>query len=118
MASSIYRDQWIDEAIANYFALLYADTQKRTDHSLHFWLGRYRQNLVEKLPNAEQPNSEIGALELGSRLSSSKSPSGFEHVIYCKGAWVIHMLREMLRQPGARNPDARFFALLHTLAMK
>jgi hypothetical protein len=113
-----YRDQWIDEAIANYFALLYADTQKRTDHSLHFWLGRYRQNLVEKLPNAEQPNSEIGALELGSRLSSSKSPSGFEQVIYGKGAWVIHMLREMLRQPGARNPDARFFALLHTLAMK
>jgi hypothetical protein len=113
-----YRDQWIDEAIANYFALLYADTQKRTDHSLHFWLSRYRQNLVEKLPNAEQPNSEIGALELGSRLSSSKSPSGFEQVIYGKGAWVIHMLREMLRQPGAKNPDARFCALLHTLATK
>jgi hypothetical protein len=113
-----YRDQWIDEAIANYFALLYADTQKRTDHSLHFWLNRYRQNLVEKLPNAEQPNSEIGALELGSRLSSSKSPSGFEQVIYGKGAWVIHMLREMLRQPGAKNPDARFFALLHTLVTK
>jgi Peptidase family M1 domain len=113
-----YRDQWIDEAIANYFALLYADTQKRTDHSLHFWLSRYRQNLVEKLPNAEQPNSEIGALELGSRLSSSKSPSGFEQVIYGKGSWVIHMLREMLRQPGAKNPDVRFFALLHTLATK
>jgi Peptidase family M1 domain len=113
-----YRDQWIDEAIANYFALLYADTQKRTDHSLHFWLSRYRQNLVEKLPNAEQPNSEIGALELGSRLSSSKSPQGFEQVIYGKGSWVIHMLREMLRQPGVKNPDARFFALLHTLATK
>ena len=28
------------------------------------------------------------------------------------------MLREMLRQPGAKNPDARFFALLHTLATK
>jgi Peptidase family M1 domain len=114
-----YRDQWIDEAIANYFALLFADTQKRTDHSLHVWLGRYRQQLVEKPPNAEQlPNSEIGALELGSRLTSSKSPAGFEDVIYGKGAWVIHMLREMLRQPGAKNPDARFFALLHTLVTK
>jgi Peptidase family M1 domain len=113
-----YRDQWIDESIANYFALLFADTQKRTDHSLRVWLSRYRQNLVEKLPNAEQPHSEIGALALGSRLSSSKSPAGFEEVIYGKGAWVIHMVREMLRQPGARNPDARFFALLHTLATK
>lgn len=113
-----YRDQWIDEALANYFALLFADTQKRTDHSLHVWLNRYRQNLVEKLPNAEEPHSEIGALALGSRLSSSKSPAGFEDVIYGKGAWVIHMLREMLRQPGAKNPDARFFALLHTLVTK
>jgi hypothetical protein len=113
-----YRDQWIDEAIANYFALLFADTQKRTDHSLRVWLGRYRQQLVEKPPNAEQPASEIGALELGSRLTSSKSPAGFEDVIYGKGAWVIHMLREILRQPGAKNPDARFFALLRTLVSK
>jgi hypothetical protein len=113
-----YRDQWIDESIANYFALLFADTQQRIDHSLRVWLARYRQQLVEKSPPAEQPNSEIGALELGSRLTSSKSPAGFEDVIYGKGAWVIHMLREMLRQPGTKNPDARFFALLHTLVTK
>ncbi len=113
-----YRDQWIDESIANYFALLFADTQKRTDHSLHVWLGRYRQSLVEKLPDGEPSHSEIGALALGSRLSSSKSPAGFEDVIYGKGAWVIHMLREMLRQPGAKNPDARFYALLHSLMTK
>ncbi len=113
-----YRDQWIDEAIANYLALLFADTQKRTDHSLRVWLDRYRQRLVEKLPGADQPNSDIGALDLGNRLTSSKSPNGFEDVIYGKGAWVIHMLREMLRQPGAKNPDARFVALLHTLAAK
>src|SRR6202023_4134758 len=46
------------------------------------------------------------------------SPAGFEEVIYGKGAWVIHMLRELLRQPSAKNPDARFFALLHTLVTK
>jgi hypothetical protein len=113
-----YRDQWIDEAIANYYALLFADTQKRTDHSLRVWLGRYRDHLTLKLPNSEFSNSDIGALALGSRLTSSKSPSGFEEVIYGKGAWVIHMLREMLRQPGTKNPDARFFALLHTLVTK
>jgi hypothetical protein len=113
-----YRDQWIDEAIATYLALLFADSQKNADHSLRVWLGRYRQRLVEKLPGADQPNSEIGALELGSRLTSSRSPNGFEEVIYGKGAWVIHMLREMLRQPGGKNPDARFIALLHTLDTK
>ena len=111
-------DQWIDEALANYMALLFADNQKNANHSLRVWLSRYRQRLVEKLPGAEQPPSEIGALDLGNRLTSSKSPEGFEQVIYAKGSWVIHMLREMLRQPGAKDPDARFVALLHTLAGK
>jgi hypothetical protein len=110
-----YRDQWIDEAMANYLALLFADTQKRNDHSLRVWLARYRDNLVEKIPDTDRSFSDIGALELGSRLNSSKSPLGFEQVIYGKGAWVMHMLREELRQPGAKNPDERFQTLLHNL---
>jgi Peptidase family M1 domain len=110
-----YRDQWINEAIANYLALLFADSQKNTDHSLRVWLGRYRRHLLERLPTADQPTSEIGAVELGSRLTSSKSPNGFEDVIYAKGSWIMHMLREMLRQPGSKTPDARFIALLRTL---
>ena len=115
---SSYRDQWIDEAIANYLALLFADSQKNANHSLRVWLTRYRRQLTEKLPGAEQAPAEFGSLDLGNRLTSSKSPEGFEQVIYPKGSWVIHMLREMLRQPGAKEPDARFIALLHTLATK
>jgi hypothetical protein len=114
---SNYRDQWIDEAIANYLALLFADSRKNPDHTLRVWLQRYRQTLVEKSPNADEPAGEIGALTLGVRLDSSKSPGAYEDLIYSKGAWVMHMLREMLRQPGA-NPDARFNALLHTLITK
>ena len=114
---SSYRDQWIDEAIANYLALLFADMHKNPDHTLRVWLQRYRQMLIEKKPNADQPAGDIGALALGSRLNSSKSPNAYDDVIYAKGAWVIHMLREMLRQPGP-NPDARFNALLRTLVTK
>jgi hypothetical protein len=110
-----YRDQWIDEAMANYLALLFADTQKRNDHSLRIWLTRYRDNLVDKIPETDHSFSDIGALELGSRLNASKSPLGFEQVIYSKGAWVMHMLHEELRQPAAKNPDERFQALLHNL---
>jgi hypothetical protein len=114
---SSYRDQWIDEAIANYLALLFADMHKNSDRPLHVWLQRYRQRLIEKAPNADQPAGEIGALALGSRLNSSKSPEAYDDLIYAKGSWVIHMLREMLRQTGA-NPDARFNALLRTLVTK
>ena len=75
---SSYRDQWIDEAIANYLALLFADTKKNPDHTLHVWLERYRQRLLEKSPGSLEPAGEIGALTLGTRLDSSKSPEGYE----------------------------------------
>jgi len=115
---SNYRDQWIDEAIANYLALLFADSRKPSAHELRVWLERYRKQLEEKVPGSDRPAGEIGALPLGNRLNSSKSPFGFEEVIYSKGSWVIHMLREMLRQPGAKDPDARFVALLRTISTK
>jgi hypothetical protein len=115
---SNYRDQWIDEAIANYLALLFADSRKPAQHELRLWLERYRKQLEEKIPASDFTAGEIGALPLGNRLNSSKAPFGFEEVIYSKGSWVIHMLREMLRQPGAKDPDAKFVELLRTLSTK
>ena len=115
---SSYRDQWIDEAIAEYLAVLFADTKKNPERTLRVWLTRYRQRLVEKPSDAAEAEVNAGALTMGTRLNSSKSPAAYEAVIYRKGAWVFHMLREMLRQPGTKNPDARFMALLQTLATK
>ena len=113
-----YRDQWIDEGIANYLALLFADTKKNPDHTLHVWLDRFRQRLTTKSPGSTEPAGDTGALILGTRLNSSKSPDAYEEIIYSKGAWVFHMLREMLRQTGGKNPDARFIALLQSLMTK
>ena len=104
--------------MANYLALLFADSRKPADHALRVWLERYRKQLEEKIPGSDTTDGEIGALALGNRLNSSKSPSGFEEVIYGKGSWVIHMLREMLRQPSAKDPDERFVALLRTISTK
>jgi hypothetical protein len=115
---SSYRDQWIDEALANYFALLFADSQKTPDRKMRIWLERYRNRMEEKLPNSDLIAADIGSLSLGNRLESSKAPDGFEIVIYAKGAWTIHMIREMLRQPGTKSPDARFQAFLQNLYKK
>jgi Peptidase family M1 domain len=115
---SSYRDQWIDEAISNYLALLFADTRGNPEHTLRIWLSRYRRQLTEKSPDADEPVAEIGPLTIGLRLNSSKSPSAYERVVYGKGSWIIHMLREMLRQPGSKQPDERFTALLRKLENK
>jgi hypothetical protein len=115
---SSYRDQWIDEAMANYLALLFADSQKNPDQKLHAWLERYRKTLTTKPFGADIAPADTGPLFIGTRLSSSKSPEAYDQIVYAKGAWVMHMLREMLRQPNSSNPDARFVALLRTLVVK
>lgn len=115
---SDYRDQWVDEALANYMALLFADSQKTPDRKMRVWLERYRAKLEEKSPNSDLIMADVGSLSLGSRLGSSKAPDGFEMVIYPKGSWIIHMIREMLRQPGTKNPDAQFLAFLQRLYAK
>src|SRR5271166_1017122 len=118
---SSYRDQWITESIAEYLALLFADTQKNPDHALNAWLDRYRKRLTTKADGEDRPPADIGPVSIGRRLTSSHSPEAYNVVVYAKGTWILHMLREMLRQPGAANgkdPDARFIALLHTLVAK
>jgi len=110
-----YRDQWIEEGLANYLALLFADTRKTPERALAAWLDRYRNELAEKPPGQDGPADDAGPLVLGDRLRSSRSPEAFERVIYSKGAWVFHMLRVMLREPAAKTPDARFAQLLRSL---
>lgn len=115
---SSYRDQWINEGLAVYLALLFADSQKIPDHTLFAWLSRYRKRLISKPPDSDIAPADIGPVTMGMRLSSSKSPDAYDVVVYSKGAWVFHMLREMLRDPKSKDPDARFIGLLHSLVAK
>ena len=118
---SSYRDQWIDEAISEYLALQFADSQKNQDHPLNTWLARYRKRLTTKAEGEDRTPAEIGPVSIGRRMISSRSPDAYNVVVYAKGTWIMHMLREMLRQPGGssgKDSDARFIALLHTLVSK
>jgi len=118
---SSYQDQWIDEAIAEYLALQFADSKKTQDHPLNTWLTNYRKRLTTKAEGQDRAPGDIGPVIAGRRLISSRSPDAYNVVVYAKGTWIIHMLHEMLRQPGApggKDPDARFIGLLHTLVSK
>jgi hypothetical protein len=117
---SSYQDQWIDEAIAEYLALQFADSQKNQDHPLNTWLTHYRKRLTTKAEGEDRVPADIGPVIAGRRLISSRSPDAYSVVVYAKGVWIMHMVREMLRQPAVngKDPDARFISLFHTLVSK
>jgi len=115
VVSATYRDAWIEEAMAQYLALLYNDSKKPGERRLETWLRRFRQQLVTPLPGSATSSEQAGPISLGLRLASSKTPEAYDAVIYGKGTWVIHMLREMLRDSGSKDPDARFRELLRSV---
>jgi len=110
-----YRDVWIQEGMANYLALLYADDRKPESHHLSTWLDRYRTDLTARSALTGQMVEEAGPLTLGFRLKYSKDPGAYDAIVYGKGTWVMHMLREMMRDPAAKDADARFRELLHSI---
>lgn len=114
-----YRDQWLAEGLANYIALAGADSERPSSHLLAQWLDRYRKALTT--PSANQKGDlkttpdDAGPLVHGYRLNSSLDPDAYQKVVYGKGTWVFHMLRMMMQDPSAKNPDQRFINLLHGL---
>lgn len=113
--AATYRDVWIQEGMANYLSLLYAEERRPGARRMAAWLERYRLELLARVPATGESVEESGPLTLGYRLNSSKTPNAYDAVIYGKGTWVIHMIREMLRDPAAKDPDARFHELLHSI---
>lgn len=113
-----YRDTWIEEGMANYLALLYSESQKSTSDYLAEWLEHYRMILLTKVPGSTETINDAGALSLGLRLRSSKMPEAYRAIIYGKGTWVMHMLHEMMRDPTAKDGDARFRDLLRSILTK
>ncbi len=110
-----YRDQWLAESLAAYSSLLYLEKAKGGE-TVPRWLDRYRQDLLAA-DAAGLPADATGPLALGARLDCSRSPNGYSTLVYSKGPWIIHMLRELFRDPESGS-DAAFFGVLRGLAQK
>jgi aminopeptidase N len=94
---SSYRDQWMSEGFADMSASLYlAATEKDPQKVIAFWNDE-RGLLLER--NAEGFRAiDAGPVTMGYRMSNSRT--GFDvtrRLIYPKGAYILHMLRMMMR---------------------
>jgi len=103
------RDAWLIEALANYSAL--ESLAEKNPQDMKTALDFYRASLT-RINKDGKMLASAGPVTLGFRLSSSKFPTGYEEVAYGRGTWLIHMLREMMREPQAQDPDARFHSAL------
>ena len=89
-----YRDQWIVEALANYSSMMVLEAENPAQ--FRAVMEKLRDDLLEKNKSGV-PLMEDGPVTLGTRLSCSQFPNGYEAISYGRGTWLFHMLRSMMR---------------------
>jgi aminopeptidase N len=89
-----YRDQWIVEALANYSSMMVLESENPAQFRAA--MEKFRDDLLEK-NNSGIQLMEDGPVTLGTRLSCSQFPNGYDVISYGRGTWLFHMLRLMLR---------------------
>lgn len=104
-----YQDAWLMEALANYSAMMFLE-KKKGPRALETELEDCRTHLLGKEPSGKTRES-VGPMTWGYRLQSSQSPDAWNHIVYEKGAWVIHMIRRRLG-------DERFAAMLRAICRR
>ncbi len=109
-----YHDQWLSEGFAEFSAGLFLQQAVggdwRKDY-IEFW-ARLRQRVLEKNRYDVAPN-DAGPLWMGLRLISPHTPDAYQNVTYPKGAYVLQMLRSIMRSTQDKEPDKNFIVMMH-----
>jgi hypothetical protein len=109
-----YHDQWLSEGFAEFSAGLFLQQGVAGDwHKdyIEFW-DRLRQRILEKNKFGVAPN-DAGPLWMGLRLMSPRTMDAYQNVTYPKGAYVLQMLRSMMRSNDDHDPDKAFIDMMH-----
>jgi len=104
-----YRDQWLSEGFAEFTAAVVLQFTESLHSYDRFWEER-REHILTK--RGTVPTDQAGAISQGYRLASRSAPGAAQAIMYEKGAYVVHMLRMMMRDPTKPNPDAAFIAMM------
>lgn len=94
VTSATYRDEWIQEALANYSALLVLEKRKGP-RIVQAILDNYRDGLRRKTTEGESVES-TGPIVWGVRLHAKSGPDPWRAIVYDKGSWIFHMLRRRM----------------------
>ena len=105
-----YHDVWLSEGFADFSAGLFLQqTERSPDKYLKYW-DRAREMILAKNSFGNRAN-DAGPIWMGLRLDTFKTGSAYRRIIYPKGGFVLHMLRQLMfdRQSG----DKDFIDMMH-----
>ena len=95
-----YHDQWLSEGFSDFSGLWYLQTVMKDNGKYFGMLDRWRADIFNH-------RNEPSPVWLGYRTSSGLDESGYQIIVYEKGAWTLHMLRILLIDLNTMN-ESRF----------
>ncbi len=112
VGASTYRDVWLEEGFAEFSAALAVQHTLGWNAYVRFW-SEARQRLFTLPRHGALAGADAGPIRQGFRLATERSPGAYQAVVYGKGGYVLHMLRMLLWDSAAKEPDHRFVDLMH-----
>ena len=100
-----YHDMWLSEAFAEYSALWYCQATLGHPERYLETLRRMRERVLRNRKYLLGSGQEAGPISLGPRTRTSDTPEDYSLVIYQKGAWVLHMLRNLFLDLDTMKDD-------------
>jgi hypothetical protein len=97
-----YHEQWLSEGLAQYFAVLYAESDRGPV---------LMRDLLSSMRESAERETHQGPIYLGYRIGHIRGESrAFRSVIYNKSAVVLHMLRGLIGDEAFFAGLRRFYA--------
>jgi len=108
-----YHDQWMSEGFAEFSASLFIQFAMHDEHKfLEFW-NEQRDRITQSRPQTHDLKPyTVGPVTQGFRLSSGKTYAAYQFLVYPKGAYILHMLRQMMFDERSGG-DKRFMIMMH-----
>jgi hypothetical protein len=103
-----YHDQWLSEGFAEFSAGAFVEATEKPDQVNHFW-DRLREQVTQKNQFGISAN-DAGPIWMGLRLNTFRSPGAYNRLVYPKGAYILQMLRGLMRED--KTGDADFLAVM------
>jgi hypothetical protein len=100
-----YHDQWLSEGFAEYSGLLYVQTILKDNDKFFDMLDEWKEKILNNRQYIFGRGQEAGPIWLGYRTQSATTPGDYDLIVYKKGAWVLHMLRNMMIDLQTMNED-------------
>jgi hypothetical protein len=106
-----YHDHWLSEGFADFAGLWYLEEELGNRRSLQAVLQSWREQIFEDTAFRPKDSPPPGPISLGYRSARVEVPGDHALIVYKKGAWVLHMLRNMLLDLETGSDD-RFDGLM------